>query len=293
MTAPSLDESAAGILYVVATPIGNLADISERARQVLATADVVAAEDTRHTGRLLSGFDIHTELVSLHEHNERERVPALIDRLRVGEAVALVSDAGTPGVSDPGYRLVLAAHESGCRVAPVPGPSAVIAALSAAGQPTDRFVFEGFLPARATARRERLKALADEERTLVFYESSHRVVAALADLAAAFGAGRSATLARELTKTWETVRRGTLGELAAWVEADRDQRRGEIVLVVAGMDGKPSGAAGVTLADALDALLPELPPARAAAVAARLTGVKRREAYRAALAHRGDDAPGG
>lgn len=286
MSASSPSASAAGILYVVATPIGNLADLGERARTILAAADLVAAEDTRHTGRLLAGFDARTELVSLHEHNEQGRVPALVERLEAGASIALVSDAGTPGVSDPGYRLVVAAHEAGCRVIPIPGPSAVVAALSAAGQPTDRFVFEGFLPARATARRERLKTLVTEGRTLVLYESAHRIGAALADLAAVFGPERPATLARELTKAYETVRRSTLGDLAAWVETDPNQRRGEIVLVVAGASEAPAGTTGITLADALDALVPELPPARAAAVAARLTGVKRRDAYQAALAHR-------
>ncbi|WP_070987592.1 16S rRNA (cytidine(1402)-2'-O)-methyltransferase [Halofilum ochraceum] len=278
-------ESTHGILYVVATPIGNLADLSERARTLLATADVIAAEDTRHTGRLLATFDSRAELVSLHEHNEQARVPSLVARLQAGASIALVSDAGTPGVSDPGYRFVVAAHEADCRVVPIPGASAVIAALSAAGQPTDRFVFEGFLPSRASARRERLKTLAREERTLVLYESSHRIGAALADLSAVFGAQRPATLARELTKAYETVYRATLGDLAAWVDADPNQRRGEIALVVAGASEAPAGSAGITLADALDALLPELPPARAAAVAARLTGIKRRDAYRAALAH--------
>ncbi|MEF8834473.1 MAG: 16S rRNA (cytidine(1402)-2'-O)-methyltransferase [Halofilum sp. (in: g-proteobacteria)] len=285
MAASSPAESAAGFLYIVATPIGNLADLSDRARTVLATADLVAAEDTRHTGRLLASFDGGAELVSLHEHNEQERIPALIRRLEAGASIALVSDAGTPGVSDPGYRFVVAAHEAGCRVVPIPGASAAIAALSAAGQPTDRFVFEGFLPARANARRERLKTLATEVRTLVLYESSHRISAALADLAAAFGSQRPATLARELTKAYETVHRATLGELATWVDADANQRRGEIVLVVAGASAAPAGSAGITLSDALDVLLPELPPTRAAAVAARLTGTKRRDAYHAALAH--------
>ncbi len=292
MSASSPSVSAPGVLYVVATPIGNLADLSERARTVLTTAEVVAAEDTRHTGRLLATFDGRAELVSLHEHNEQGRVPTLVERLRTGTSIALVSDAGTPGVSDPGYRLVVAAHEADCRVVPIPGASAAIAALSAAGQPTDRFVFEGFLPARANARRERLKALAAEGRTLVLYESSHRIGAALADLAAAFGPGRPATLARELTKAYETVRRATLGDLAAWVDADPNQRRGEIVLVVAGASEAPAGSTGITLADALDALLPELPPARAAAVAARLTGTKRRDAYQAALAHQGGNTEG-
>ncbi|MDZ7749352.1 MAG: 16S rRNA (cytidine(1402)-2'-O)-methyltransferase [Halofilum sp. (in: g-proteobacteria)] len=279
-----------GALHVVATPIGNRDDLTDRARAVLAGVDVVAAEDTRHTGRFLKALGIDAELVSLHEHNERARIPALLERLRAGAAVALVSDAGTPAIGDPGYPLVVAAHEAGIRVLPIPGPSALSAALSVAGQPTDRFAFEGFLPARAQARRKRLDALADEARTLVLYESAQRVVAALDDLVAAFGATRPATLARELTKAFETVRRADLGTLAEWVRADPDQRRGEIVLVVAGAAASAGETARVTLAAALDALLPELPPARAAAVAARLTGTSRRAAYDAALARgqRGD-----
>ena len=289
MPAPEFD--APGLLHVVATPIGNRGDLSPRATTVLSEADLVAAEDTRHTGRLLEAFGIRSRLVSLHEHNEAERVPELIGRLRGGASIALVSDAGTPGISDPGYRLVVAAHEAGCRVSPIPGPSAVVAALAAAGQPTDRHAFEGFLPARAAARRERLKALAHEPRTLVFYESARRIEATLADSAAAFGSERPATLARELTKAHETIRRDTLAGLAAWVADDPDQRRGEIVLVVAGAGAEAATPAAVSLEAALDALLPELPPTRAAAVAARLTGVRRRDAYRAALArgNAGDD----
>lgn len=279
-----------GALYVVATPIGHRDDLSPRARAVLAGVTLVAAEDTRHTGRLLAAFGIDVPLVSLHEHNERARIPGLLARLRAGSSVALVSDAGTPGISDPGYPLVVAAHESGIAVVAVPGPSAVATALSVAGQPTDRFVFEGFLPARAKARRARLEALAHEPRTLVLYESAHRVAASLADLVAAFGGERPATLARELTKAFETVRRATLAELAEWVAGDPDQRRGEIVLVIAGAPARPAGADGPGLEAVLDALLAELPPARAAAVAARLTGVTRRAAYRAALARGGGDS---
>lgn len=273
-----------GALHVVATPIGHRDDLTARARAVLAAVDVIAAEDTRHTGRFLQALGLEAELVSLHEHNEHARIPALLARLQAGASVAIVSDAGTPGISDPGYPLVVAAHEAGIRVVPIPGASAVTAALSAAGQPTDRFVFEGFLPARSQARRKRLEALAGEGRTLVLYESGRRLAAALDDLATAFGAARPATLARELTKAFETVRRADLGTLAEWVRTDPDQRRGESVLVVAGAPAADTGAAQVTLEAALDALLPELPPARAAAVAARLTGGNRRAAYDAALA---------
>ncbi|MDZ7827975.1 MAG: 16S rRNA (cytidine(1402)-2'-O)-methyltransferase [Halofilum sp. (in: g-proteobacteria)] len=270
-----------GALYVVATPIGNMDDLSDRARTVLAGVHVIAAEDTRHTGRLLQRLGIERTLLSLHEHNERERVPQLIERLRRDEAVALVSDAGTPTVSDPGFPLVSAAHDAGLRVIPIPGASAILAALAASGQATHRFAFEGFLPSKPQARRNALKALAGEPRTLVFYESSHRIDGALADLEQAFGGERSATLCRELTKSFETVRRASLAELGAWVRDDANQRRGEIVLVVAG--APESDSANADLDQVLEALLAELPPARAAAVAARLTGIPRREAYARAM----------
>ena len=282
---PSSDIVRPGCLYVVATPIGNRADLGERARRVLQAVDLVAAEDTRHTRRLLSALGIEARLLSLHEHNERERVPGLIERLRAGESVAVVSDAGTPGLSDPGFPLVAAAHDAEVPVVPVPGPSAALAALAASGLATDRFVFEGFLPAKPKARRNRAAALAAESRTLVLYESAHRITEALRDLAAAFGASRPATLARELTKAWETIRRATLGELAEWVASDPDQRRGEIVLVIAG--APPEAADDARLGAMLDTLLAELPPARAAAVAARLAGVPRRRAYDLALAREG------
>lgn len=270
-------------LYVVATPIGHRDDLSPRAAAVLGLVDAVAAEDTRHSGRLLAGFGIDARLISLHEHNERERVPQLIERMQGGESLALISDAGTPGISDPGYPLVVAAHAAGLSVVPIPGPAALLAALAASGQPTDRFVFEGFLPARAKARQSRLQALVAEPRTLVLYESGHRIQAALADLADVFGGERPATLARELTKVHETIRAATLGDLTRFVDADANQRRGEIVLVIAGAPEPETAAEDERLREVLDALLPELSPSRAAAVAARLTGASRRTAYRAAL----------
>lgn len=272
-----------GALHVVATPIGNLDDLGARAREVLATADLIAAEDTRHTGRMLKRLGIDARLLSLHEHNEAGRIPGLIERLRDGSTVALVSDAGTPLVSDPGYQLVSAALAEGIRVVPIPGPSALLTALAASGQPTDRFVFEGFLPAKAQARRKRLQALRDESRTLILYESSHHVEATLADLVDIFGSERSATFARELTKAFETVRRDTLGVLREWVAGDPDQRRGEIVLVIAGASEAATAAGALELDRVLELLLAELPPARAAAVAARLTGVSRREVYARAM----------
>ena len=277
-----------GVLYVVATPIGNLGDVSARAREILAAASVVAAEDTRHSGRLLRELGLERPLVSLHEHNERARVAELVGRLQGGESVALVSDAGTPLVSDPGYLLVAAAVEAGIAVTPVPGPSAAIAALSASGLPCDRFCFEGFLPARAAARRQRLAELAAEARTLVLYEAPHRIADCLADLAAACGPGRRACVARELTKKFETFYRGTLGELAARAEADADMARGESVIIVEGAPPAEPGAA--ELDNTLAVLLRHLPPSAAAAAAASLAGVRRADAYaRALVLTRGDD----
>jgi 16S rRNA (cytidine1402-2'-O)-methyltransferase len=270
------------VLYVVATPIGNLGDISVRAREILAAASAVAAEDTRHSGRLLRELGLERPLVSLHEHNERARIAELIARLAAGERIALVSDAGTPLVSDPGYLLVAAAVAAGITVTPVPGPSAAIAALSASGLPCDRFCFEGFLPARAAARRQRLASLAAEPRTLVLYEAPHRIAECLDDLATACGGERRACVARELTKRYETFYRGTLAELAARARSDADLARGESVILVAGAPAAEPGAA--ELDRTLAVLLKHLRPSAAAAAAAGLTGVRRADAYARALA---------
>ncbi|HWP94832.1 MAG TPA: 16S rRNA (cytidine(1402)-2'-O)-methyltransferase [Gammaproteobacteria bacterium] len=272
-----------GTLHVVATPIGNLGDLSPRARETLASVALIAAEDTRHTGRLLAHFGIRTPLLALHEHNESERIPELIARLRQGESVALVSDAGTPLVSDPGFALVRAARNAGLPVSPVPGPCAAIAALSVAGLPSDRFVFEGFLPARAAARRARLEALAAETRTLVFYEAPHRLRDTLADLVTAFGEERPACAARELTKLHETTMAGTLAALAAWAETDPYATTGEIVLVVGGAPEAQHGTEPLDVDRLLTVLLEELPIRRAAALAAKLTGRGKNELYRRAL----------
>ena len=271
-----------GVLYVVATPIGNLGDVSARAREILAGASVIAAEDTRHSGRLLRELGLERPLVSLHEHNERARTGELVRRLQGGESVALVSDAGTPLLSDPGYLLVSAAVEAGITVTPVPGPSAAVAALSASGLPCDRFCFEGFLPARAAARRQRLAALAGETRTPVLYEAPHRLADCLADLVAACGAARRACVARELTKRFETFYRGSLGELADRAKSDADMARGESVIVLEGAAPAQPGAA--ELDGMLAVLLRHLPPSAAAAAAASLTGVRRADAYARALA---------
>lgn len=273
----------AGVLYVVATPLGNLGDISARAVEVLAGVDVIAAEDTRVSARLLTHLGVGAKrLLSLHEHNEDARVPGLILRLREGASVAVVSDAGTPLISDPGFRLVSAARAAGVVVRPVPGPSALIAALSIAGLPTDRFVFEGFLPPRAAARRTRLQALTDERRTLVFYESSHRVEASLAAMAEAFGDERRGVLARELTKRFEQTADGSLAELVAWLAADADRRRGEFVIVVAGAAGEPPAAGTAAVERVLAELVEALPTRQAADIAARITGAPRQALYREA-----------
>jgi 16S rRNA (cytidine1402-2'-O)-methyltransferase len=270
---------APGTLLVVATPIGNLADLSPRAREALGKAAVIAAEDTRHTRALLQAMGIGTPLLSLHAHNERERVPELLTRLGAGEDVALVSDAGTPLLSDPGFELVSRAAQAGFVVHTIPGPSAITAALAVAGLPTHRFCFEGFLPARAAERRATLATLAHEGRTLVFFEAPHRIQATLADLAAQFGAERQAVVARELTKAHETLYRGTLGELAARASREENFARGELTLIVHGAAPAAAAVDGAELKRTMDVLLKELPPGRAAAIAAQLTGATRADAY--------------
>ncbi len=279
----------AGTLHVVATPIGNLGDLSTRAREVLSTVAAICAEDTRHTRQLLNACGIDKPLLAVHEHNEAEVAWQLVERLRNGESLALVSDAGTPLVSDPGYRLVREVRAAGLQVSPVPGACAAIAALSVAGIPSDRFCFEGFLPAKSSARRERLAALGHEARTLVFYESSHRIEESLTDLAEVFGPEREAVLARELTKLFETVFGDTLGSILARVRADPDQRRGEFVLVVRGAadDGTAALLEGQRLYAKLRHLLP---PSQAAKLAAELSGAPRKALYGGAPATAAGDA---
>lgn len=267
-----------GTLHVVATPIGHRDDIAARAIETLRRVKVIAAEDTRHTRPLLQHLAIDTPLVALHDHNERTAVDGLVERMQSGDDVALVSDAGTPLISDPGFRLVRAARAAGLRVSPVPGPSALIAALSVAGLPSDRFVFEGFLAAKAGARRTRLAELAGESRTLIFYESSHRILESLEDMRASFGAGREAVVARELTKMFETVLDGPLDALVERVAADPNQQRGEFVVMVAGREaGEDERLAEGLRVFAL--LKEELPPARAAKLAAAITGAPRKALY--------------
>jgi 16S rRNA (cytidine1402-2'-O)-methyltransferase len=278
-----------GRLDVIATPIGNIGDLSPRARESLAAADLVLAEDTRRTGALLAACGIARPLLSLHEHNEASRVEGLLARLRAGEVLALVSDAGMPLLSDPGFLLVRAAAAAGLTVRSIAGPSAVTAALAVAGLPTDRFVFEGFLPSGRGERAAALARLAHESRTLVLFEAPHRIAAVLQELAAAFGGERRAVVARELTKLHESIYRGTLAELVARAAQEPDMERGEITLVIAGAAAPPEGDAAL-LARALPLLLRELPPGRAAAIAAQLSGVPRQLAYERALQGRDKDA---
>lgn len=273
---------APGRIELVATPIGNLADLSPRAREVLATADIIAAEDTRHTGGLLRQIGVQKPLLSLHEHNEGQRLHDLLERARQGAVVAVVSDAGTPLVSDPGFLLLRAALDAGVAVGAVPGPSAVLVALALSGLPVDRFCFEGFLPPRSGARRDRLRGLAGETRTMVFFEAPHRIVETLEDLAAVFEPQRAAAVARELTKAHESVYRGSLAQLLQIAAEQPNFARGEITLVVAGrIEAAPDDA---FVMRALELLSAELPPSRAAAVVAQLSGRHKAEVY--ALMHR-------
>lgn len=284
VTLSSAQSSTMGTLYVVATPIGNLDDITARALQVLRDVSLIAAEDTRHSARLMQHFGIGTPLAACHEHNEREQGSHFIARLLSGSDVALISDAGTPLISDPGYHLVRNARAAGIRVVPVPGPSALITALSAAGLPSDRFIFEGFLPAKTAGRRARLEQVKEEPRTLIFYEAPHRILECLEDMQLVFGDERPALLARELTKTFETLKGLPLAELAAWVGADSNQQRGECVVLVAGWQA-PEGedALSTEALRVLDLLLQDLPLKRAAALAAEITGVRKNLLYQAAL----------
>jgi 16S rRNA (cytidine1402-2'-O)-methyltransferase len=281
--------TATGTLYVVATPIGNLDDISARALRILREVALIAAEDTRHSIRLLQHFGIATPLAACHEHNERDEGGRFLTRLQAGEDVALISDAGTPLISDPGYHLVRQVRAAGIRVVPVPGACALIAALSAAGLPSDRFSFEGFLPAKTVGRQARLQQVAEDPRTLIFYEAPHRILECLADMREVFGADRPAVLGRELTKTFETLKGLPLGELHDWVAADSNQQRGECVVLVAGWQA-PEGDEAISgeALRVLDLLLGEMPLKRAAALAAEITGVRKNLLYQVALERQKD-----
>ncbi|VVQ01179.1 Ribosomal RNA small subunit methyltransferase I [Pseudomonas fluorescens] len=284
LTAPGALNSAAGSLYVVATPIGNLDDISARALKILREVALIAAEDTRHSQRLMQHFGIPTPLAACHEHNERDEGSRFITRLLAGDDVALISDAGTPLISDPGYHLVRQARAAGINVVPVPGACALIAALSAAGLPSDRFIFEGFLPAKTVGRRARLEAVKEEPRTLIFYEAPHRILECLQDMELVFGAERPALLARELTKTFETLKGLPLAELRQFVESDSNQQRGECVVLVEGWSAPESeDAVSSEAMRILNLLLEEMPLKRAAALAAQITGERKNVLYQVAL----------
>ncbi|MEX1196656.1 MAG: 16S rRNA (cytidine(1402)-2'-O)-methyltransferase [Pseudohongiellaceae bacterium] len=273
-------------LYVVATPIGNLADISHRAVDVLSAVDVIAAEDTRHSGRLLQHYGITTPTLSYHAFSQEQRVTKLLERLDAGQAVALISDAGTPLISDPGHGLVSRARVAGHVVVPVPGPSAVTAALSVAGLPVHRFAFQGFPPARPAGRRKLFTTLVGEPYTLVFYEAPHRIRDSLEDMRTVFSGQRPAAICRELTKTWESVATGTLETLCEWLDASSDNRRGEFVVLVGGASGQDEDKEREREERAeqvLQILLDELPVSQAVALAVRLTGLKKNHLYGVAL----------
>ena len=278
-----------GTLYVVATPIGNLADISQRALDTLRQVDLIAAEDTRHSGQMLVRMGISTRMTALHEHNEQRATPALIAALQYGQNIALITDAGTPAISDPGALLVAAAHEAGVRVVPIPGASAAVAALSAAGFTAPGWLFYGFLPARASARRNALQDLAQLPWTLVFYEAPHRITECIADLYAVLGE-RRLVIARELTKLYESVHALPLSEAAAWLAADSQRQRGEFVLMLSGAQPIKMDESESQLRDTLKVLLEELPLKQAAHLAARLTGVKKNICYQLALSMRDESA---
>lgn len=272
-----------GTLYIVATPLGNRQDITLRAIETLKTVDLIAAEDTRHSSPLLQHLGVNKPLMPLHDHNEREQAEKLIKRLEQGESIALISDAGTPLISDPGYFLVNAVREQGLRVVPIPGACAAIAALSVAGLPTDRFVFEGFLPAKSQLRIQRLNALLHESRTIILYEAPHRIRELLADMQKVFGDERRVVLARELTKVFETIHSALLGEMIEWVAADPNQQRGEMVVMIEGMQKSEEEIEAISSDKLLLLLLAELPLKKAAELAAAITGKRKNELYQRAL----------
>ena len=269
-------------LYVVATPIGNLGDMVPRAIEVLQSVDLIAAEDTRHSVKLMQHFGINTPLKAYHDHSGNDTVEYLIGKIQKGQSIALISDAGTPLISDPGYRIVDAAMSAGIKVVPIPGASAAIAALSAAGLPSDRFIFEGFLPAKQQGRTKQLQALKEESRTLIFYEAPHRLLASLQDMQAIMGDEREVVLARELTKTFETIKRSTLAEMTAWVAADSNQQRGECVLLLRGAEEQTSELTSEARR-VMDVLLAELSVKQASALAAKITGLKKKPLYQYGL----------
>lgn len=283
---------SASTLYIVPTPIGNLGDITQRALAVLASVDLIAAEDTRHTGLLLQHFAINARLFALHDHNEQQKADVLLAKLQSGQSIALVSDAGTPLINDPGYHLVRRCREAGVRVVPLPGACAAITALSASGLASDRFCYEGFLPAKTKARKDTLRDLGEEPRTLIFYESTHRLLDSLQDISEVLGTERYVVLAREITKTWESIHGAPVGELLAWVKEDENRRKGEMVLIVEGFQADDSALSAEALRT-LTLLRAELPLKKAAALAAEIHGVKKNALYRYGLEQEGDSGESG
>jgi len=278
-----------GILYVVATPIGNLEDFTPRAVEVLKSVDLIAAEDTRHSLPLLKHFGITTRCTAYHDHIERQISGTLLDQIESGQSIALISDAGTPLISDPGYQLVNLAHQRGIKVVPIPGACAVVTALSVSGLPTDRFTFEGYLPAKSAARKKKLNNLIEETRTLIFYESPHRIIDSLADMCAVFGPMRSVVIARELTKMYETIKSDTLEKVCGWVQADRNQQKGEFVVLVHGYLAQEEDEVVDKETDrVLNILLDELPVKQAASLTAKITGAKKNVLYNYSI-HRSTD----
>nr|WP_314264356.1 16S rRNA (cytidine(1402)-2'-O)-methyltransferase [uncultured Moellerella sp.] len=289
MNQPNQAVVMASTLYIVPTPIGNLGDITQRALDVLKHVDLIAAEDTRHSGILLQHFAINARMFALHDHNEQQKAEQLISKLQQGHSIALVSDAGTPLINDPGYHLVTSCRKAGIKVVPLPGPCAAITALSAAGLPSDRFCYEGFLPAKTKSRKDVLRALEQEPRTLIFYESTHRLLESLEDMLTVWGPERHVVLARELTKTWENIEGRPIGELVAWVKEDENRRRGEMVLIVEGY--KKSEEVEILTPEVRRTMLllqQELPLKKAAAIAAEIYGVKKNALYKLMLAEQVD-----
>lgn len=283
-----MKENNAGTLYIVATPIGNLGDMTPRAVEVLQRVDKIAAEDTRHSGPLLKHYSISKPVISLHNFNERERVENILAALERGESIALISDAGTPLISDPGFHLVRAAKAEGYAVSPIPGACALIAALCAAGLPTDKFIFEGFLPPKNEARKQYLQTLLRENRTIVFYEAPHRLMDTLHSMVEVFGGTRKAVVAREISKVYESIMTEDLQKLADYYDAHQDECRGEIVLLLAGAEAVNDAGVAVHPQDVLAILLQELPLKQAVSLASKITGARRNELYEAALAHKQD-----
>ena len=284
MNQPNRAAVTTSTLYIVPTPIGNLGDITQRALDVLSHVDLIAAEDTRHTGLLLQHFAINARLFALHDHNEQQKADQLISKLQQGLSIALVSDAGTPLINDPGYHLVNQCRKNGIKVVPLPGACAAITALSAAGLPSDRFCYEGFLPAKTKSRQDCLRDLAEEPRTLIFYESTHRLLDSLADMVTVWGEARYVVLARELTKTWETIQGMPVGELLNWVREDENRRKGEMVLIVEGYQKPQEDHFAPEVLRTLAILQKELPLKKAAAVTAEIYGVKKNALYKHVIA---------